>query len=183
MPPAAEQARQLVRRFDRNVDSALDRWPGHPAVDRLFYSASALGDHSLIWLFLGALRGLRSEQGWKAALRVGAGMGIESALVNLGIKSLFQRGRPSWEGSRPHGLRQPRTSAFPSGHATSAFTAAGLLADQDRWWPAYYLLAGVVSSSRVYVRIHHASDVLAGAMVGVVLGRVGRRLVRLPPAA
>ena len=183
MPPVAEQARQLVRRFDQNVDTALDRWPGHPAVDRLFYGASALGDHSLIWLILGALRGLRSEQGWKAALRVGAGMGIESALVNLGIKSLFQRGRPEWEGSRPHGLRQPRTSAFPSGHATSAFTGAGLLAEHDRWWPAYYLLAAIVSGSRVYVRIHHASDVLAGVAVGIVLGRVGRRLAPLPSPA
>ena len=179
MPRPDQRARQLVRHLDEGVDAALDRWPGHPAVDRLFYAASALGDHSLIWLILGVVRGLRSDEGWKAALRVGAGMGMESALVNLGIKSLFRRSRPSWEGNRPLGLRQPRTSAFPSGHATSAFTGAGLLSEGDPWWPAYYVVAAVVSASRVYVRIHHASDVLGGVVVGIVLGRLGRRLVPL----
>ena len=181
MPRPDEQARQLVRRLDQGVDVALDRWPGHPALDRLFYAASAVGDHSLIWLMLGAVRGLRSEHSWKAALRVGAVMGVESALVNLGIKSLFRRSRPSWEGSRPLGLRQPRTSAFPSGHATSAFTGAAVLSQDDPWWPAYYGVAAIVSASRVYVRIHHASDVLGGVVVGVLLGRLGRRLVPLEP--
>ena len=148
--------------------------------DRVFYGASALGDHSLIWLILGALRGLRAERHWTAAVRVGAGMAIESALVNLGIKSLFRRTRPAPETGRPLHLRQPKTSSFPSGHATSAFTGAGLLSEHDRLWPVYYAVAAVVSTSRVYVRIHHASDVLAGVAVGVLLGRLGRHLVRLP---
>ena len=37
----------------------------------------------------------------------------------------------------------------------------------------------VVAWSRVYVRIHHASDVLGGIAVGMVLGRVGRSLFPL----
>ncbi len=160
--------RELTRRLDDGVDGALDRWRGHPVPDRMFYGASALGDHSLIWLILAALRGLRSEHDVKAALRVGAGMGIESALVNLGIKSLFKRSRPTSGDERPLALRQPRTSSFPSGHATSAFTAAALLADGDPLWPVYYAVAVVVATSRMYVRIHHASDVLAGIAVGVV---------------
>ncbi|MDQ3573594.1 MAG: phosphatase PAP2 family protein [Actinomycetota bacterium] len=172
--------RRLVRRLDDGVESFLDRWRGHPVADRLFYGASALGDHSLIWLILGALRGLRAGRHGAAALRVAAGMGIESAVVNLGIKSLFRRTRPAPETSRPLRLRQPKTSSFPSGHATSAFTGAGLLADDDPLWPVYYAVAAVVATSRVYVRIHHASDVLAGVAVGVLLGRLGRRLVPLP---
>jgi undecaprenyl-diphosphatase len=172
--------RELVHRLDDGVEDALDRWRGHRRVDRLFYGASALGDHSLIWLILGALRGLRSEHDFKAALRVGAGMGVESALVNLGVKSLFNRTRPTSASERPLALRQPRTSSFPSGHATSAFTAAGLLSDGDPFWPGYYAAAVVVAASRVYVRIHHASDVLAGVALGLVLGRIGRRLVPLP---
>lgn len=148
--------------------------------DRLFYGASALGDHSLVWLLLAALRGLRSERDWLAALRAGAGIGLESALVNLGIKSLFRRGRPPSEAARPFPLRQPLTSAFPSGHATSAFCAAGLLSEDDRLWPLYYALAAAVALSRIHVRIHHASDVAGGIAVGVVLGRLGRRLMPLP---
>ena len=174
-------ARKRVADLDARVDTALDAWRGNLVADRLFYAASALGDHSLIWLILGALRGLRSEHDWKAAVRVGAGLGTESALVNLGIKSLFRRDRPPWEVARPLPLRRPRSSSFPSGHATSAFTAAGLLADDDPLWPAYYAIAVIVATSRVYVRAHHASDVLVGIPIGFLLGRLGRRLAPLPP--
>jgi undecaprenyl-diphosphatase len=183
MASPAHRAQQLVGRFDDAVEGVLERWRGNPAADRIFYGASALGDHSLIWLILGALRGLRGDHHWKAAIRVGAGMGIESALVNLGIKSLFRRSRPTSDTSRPLPLRQPKTSSFPSGHATSAFVGAGLLAEDDPLWPLYYAVAVVVATSRVYVRIHHASDVLAGVVVGIPLGRLGRRLVPLGAAA
>ena len=161
----------------------MDRLRGHRVADRLFYAASALGDHSLIWLMLAAGRGLRSEEDWKAALRLGAALGAESALVNLGIKSLFGRTRPVSQAPRPLPLRQPRTSAFPSGHGTSAFMAAGLLSEESSWWPAYYALAAIVATSRFYVRIHHASDVVGGIMIGIVLGQLVRRLVPLQASA
>lgn len=182
MPLATFKLPPSVDAFDKAVDVWFEHFRGHPALDRLFYGASAVGDHGLIWLILGALRGLRSEHDWHAAVRVGLGAGMESALVNGGIKSLFRRERPAFEGVRPLKLRQPRTSSFPSGHATSAFTAAGLLSEQDDLWPLYYLIAMIVAWSRVYVKIHHASDVIAGIAIGVALGRIGRRLKPLPPA-
>lgn len=175
------RARRQIADFDAHVDAAFERLRGNPVADRVFYGASAVADHSLGWLILGALRGLRSEHEWTAAVRVGAGVFLESALVNVGIKSLFRRTRPPWDVERPFPLRRPRTSSFPSGHATAAFTAAGLLADDDPLWPAYYALAVVVAGSRVHVRIHHASDVLGGVAIGIVLGRIGRRLAPLPP--
>jgi undecaprenyl-diphosphatase len=113
---------------------------------------------------------------------VGAGVAVESVVVNLGIKSLFRRKRPTWENPlpRPQHLRNPRTSSFPSGHATSAFTAAALLGEGDPLKPVYYGVAAIVAWSRVYVKIHHASDVVAGIAIGAVLGRIGRRLFPLP---
>ncbi|HZQ27929.1 MAG TPA: phosphatase PAP2 family protein [Acidimicrobiales bacterium] len=180
-PTLSPHARKRIADFDARVDQAFDRVRGNPVTDRVFYAASALGDHSLIWLMLGALRGLRSEHDWKAAVRVGVALGAESALVNVGIKSLFRRTRPPWETTpHPHRLRRPKTSSFPSGHATSAFTAAGLLSEDDPLWPVYYALAALVATSRVYVRIHHASDVVGGIPIGILLGRLGRRLLPLP---
>src|SRR5687768_18591990 len=99
--------RKRIAAFDARVDTALDRVRGNPVADRVMYAASALGDHSLVWLMFGALRGLRSEHDWKAAVRVGAGLGVESALVNVGIKSLFRRTRPPWQVDRPFQLRKP----------------------------------------------------------------------------
>jgi undecaprenyl-diphosphatase len=175
-------SRKRIAAFDAQVDNAFNRLRGHPAADRLFYAASELGDFSLIWFILGALRGLRSEHDWHAAVRVGGGLMIESVLVNGVIKSLFRRTRPPWDLERPLRLRRPRTSSFPSGHATSAFSAVGLLGEEDALWPLYYVIAVVVASSRVYVKVHHASDVIAGAAIGLALGRIGRKLVPLPPA-
>ena len=75
-------------------------------------------------------------------------------------------------------MHRPITSSFPSGHAASAFTAAMLLSDSPLA-PAYFVLAGLVATSRVYVKMHHASDVLVGAALGVAMGAVARRLLPL----
>ena len=180
--PTTTRVGAAVDAFDRRVDTEFDRLRGNPVADRIFYGASALGDHGLMWLLLGALRGLRSEHDWHAAVRLGAGVGVESAVVNLGIKSLYRRKRPAWELERPLHLRRPRTSSFPSGHATSAVPAAALLGDQDHLKPLYSVVAVVVAWSRVYVKIHHASDVVAGIVVGIGLGKLGKRLFPLPYA-
>ena len=84
---------------------------------------------------------------------------------------MFRRTRPVHVGPRPLHLRQPRTSSFPSGHATAAFFGAALLRDDDRLAPLYYAIAVIVAASRVHVKIHHASDVIGGIALGVGLGR------------
>ena len=160
-------------RFDRAVDAAFDRIRGNRVADAVMYGASAVGDHGILWVGLAALRAAR-ERDRAEAIRVTAVMAAESAMVNGGVKSLFRRVRPVAEGPRPFHLRIPRTSSFPSGHATSAFCAAAVLSEGDPAWPAYYALATVVAASRIHVRIHHASDVVAGVVVGAALGRVAR---------
>jgi len=169
--------RRRIDRFDDSVDAAVDIMRGNPHTDRLFYVASELGDFSLIWLVLGTAQGLRSEQAMRRALRLAAALGVESALVNVLVKTVVRRRRPVAEFARPLPLRVPRTTSFPSGHASAAFTAAALLSDGEP--PAvrrfYYLLAGVVATSRVYVKIHHASDVVGGAAIGAALGALARR--------
>lgn len=179
LPRLSPRTRRRIVDFDNAVEVQVARLRGNPVADRVFYTASSLGEHGTIWLMLGALRGLRSEHDWKAAVRVGVGVGVESAVVNLGVKSIFRRRRPVPTFVHPLPFRQPRTSSFPSGHATSAFTAAALLSEGDPLWPLYYAVATVVATSRVYVKIHHASDIVGGIAMGMVMGRIGRRLYPL----
>jgi len=47
----------------------------------------------------------------------------------------------------------------------------------------YYAVALVVAWSRVHVRVHHASDVVGGMVIGVALGEVAKRLAPLPGQA
>ena len=107
-------------------------------------------------------------------------LGAESLIVNQGVKRLFRRDRPTQTGDDRLQVRRPRTSSFPSGHASSAAFAAMVLSGWDgrRVGMAWWKIAAIVGISRAYVRIHHGSDVVAGALVGTLLGLVGRRIAR-----
>lgn len=181
-PPSPRRAeRRLVDAFDLRVDKELDRLRANPVIDRVMYAATELGDFALLWQLVVAARGLRSDRHAADAVRIAALLGIESVVVNGVIKSFFRRSRPAWEQERTYKIRQPRSSSFPSGHASSAFTAAALLSETDkRLTPLWYATAAVVATSRAHVRIHHASDVVGGIATGLVLGRVARRLWPAP---
>jgi undecaprenyl-diphosphatase len=157
------------------VDDAFDNLRGHPTIDRFMYGASELADFSLLWHIVGLARGLTSDKRADEAIRLSVILGGESLLVNGVIKSFFRRRRPAWEQPRAFRIRRPRSSSFPSGHASAAFTAATVLSEGSPWWPLYYAAAAVVGSSRTYVKIHHASDVVAGAATGLVIGRIARK--------
>ncbi len=169
-----------VARFDAAVDRAFDRLRANAAADRVFYTASELGDFSLIWHLLATARGLRRGDDLAGTARIVAIMGIESVVVNGAVKSLFRRSRPVADEPRPRHLRQPRTSSFPSGHASAATVFAIVAGEDDPWAPAYRAVAAVVAASRIHVRIHHPSDVVGGVVVGWVLGRTLRRVWPAP---
>jgi undecaprenyl-diphosphatase len=164
-----------VGAFDDAVDRWVDRYRRRE-LDPLFYGLSSAADHSLLWIAIGALRAARRGDP-AIGVRFAAAIGAESALTNGLVKLAFRRIRPASAppGPLPYGLRRPRTSAFPSGHATSAFMAAMLLSKGTGAAPAYFALASLVAASRVYVRMHHASDTLAGAVIGLALGQIAKR--------
>jgi len=175
---------QRGRALDATVDRALEVLRRSDLANRTFYAASALGDHGLIWHTIGAVRALRGDRQVAEAIRLSAVLGVESVLVNAGIKSMFRRTRPIHTTVRPLALRRPRTSSFPSGHATSAFCAAVLLSKAEpRLRPVWYATATVVAASRVHVRIHHTSDVVVGAALGYAFGHLAARVVPLPEPA
>jgi len=168
-----------VDRFDERADELLDLLRGHPAADRLFLAASHLGDFSLIWHLIGITRGIIKRRPDQVVV-LAASLGIESLVVNQGVKRLFSRERPTTTGHEHLVVRKPRTSSFPSGHASSAAFAATVLTGWDgkRWGALWFAIAAIVGTSRAYVRIHHASDVVAGAMCGALLGIAARRVLR-----
>ncbi len=151
-------------------------------VDRAMYALSELGDFSLIWHTGSVAWGLLGgPEGERAMLRLSGALAVEAAVVNGPVKALFGRSRPASETVRTHALRQPLTSSFPSGHASAAACAAILVA--DRRHPVASLIIGVlataVSASRIHVRIHHASDVVGGALIGGAFAVLVRRVLPL----
>jgi membrane-associated phospholipid phosphatase len=168
-----------VDAFDAAADALLEQLRDHPLADRLFLAASHLGDFSLIWHLASLIRGVARRRPDQAIV-LAAALGLESLIVNQGVKRLFRRTRPTTSGDARLQVRQPSTSAFPSGHASAAaFAAATLIAwDGRRWAPLWISLAAIVGVSRAYVKIHHPSDVVGGAVTGLALAALARPAIK-----
>jgi undecaprenyl-diphosphatase len=167
--------REAIVKFDGVVDRAVDSVRS-PTLDGIVYRLSSAADHSLLWHACGTVNAIARGDDVGYFIRFTGAMGLESLLTNGVVKTAFKRVRPrAYEDIVfSHGLHRPITSSFPSGHATAAFCAARLLGGGPGW----YTLAAAVASTRVYVRLHHASDVAAGAAFGLVLATALKRFVR-----
>ena len=105
--------------------------------------------------------------GWLVAL-------LGNAVLNPLLKLVFARSRPVHDPS----LAQAATGfSFPSGHSSGAMVAYGMLLYvllrvlPARWHPAAAMLAAALivttACSRVFLRVHFASDVAAGLLLGL----------------
>jgi membrane-associated phospholipid phosphatase len=95
-------------------------------------------------------------------------------LVTEVLKYCIGRGRPFVGGEAnafhfSHFAGNPAYYSFPSGHATTAFALALAV---SAVWPqarvAMAIYALIIAMSRLVLLAHHPSDVVAGAMVGIV---------------
>jgi len=161
--------------FDAYIDRRIEPFRNLRVVVLMFTVASAVGDFGLLWHGIGLIRAIGSIERLQDALIFSSMIGLESLTLNQGIKRFFRRTRPTKDGDVRFAVRTPSTSSFPSGHASSAFFSALVLTHWVAWpWMVlFYLFALIIATSRVGVRIHHASDVLAGALTGTVLGIIG----------
>jgi undecaprenyl-diphosphatase len=88
--------------------------------------------------------------------------------LSSGIKHLVDRARPPLDDAL---ITVPTSPSFPSGHATTAFAAAAVISVlSPRLRRPAFALAALVAASRVYLGVHYALDVLAGAALGTLVG-------------
>lgn len=164
-------------RFDDLIDTSVSRLRGRRTLDRTFYVLSETANHSLLWHGINLVDAtIGGPLHRRRALRRSVILGVEQALVNGVIKNIFRRDRPLPPEHAPHRLRTPRTTSFPSGHASAGACAATLLSQDLGAAPVWWTTAGIVSASRVYVGVHHASDVLGGLLLGRLLARAADKI-------
>ena len=134
-------------------------------------AATRMGDGSL-WASLAVIvivfGGARRFEALAAAVMAGSvGVGLF-----MKLKRVIGRKRPC--AIEPHcwaKLLPPDQFSFPSGHTITAFSVAMAL---DMFYPemrvGLVFCAGSIAASRVLLGMHFLSDVIAGAMLGTLLG-------------
>jgi undecaprenyl-diphosphatase len=141
-------------------------------MDRFMLWSTRMGDGGALWLLLSSLL-ICGEETRRAGFALFFCVTLCALVGNFAIKPIFKRTRPcNINFSLPMLLKRPADSSFPSCHTMTSFAAAmtvcqtgGLLGT------ASFLCASLISFSRMYLYVHYPSDVLIGAMIGVVAGR------------
>ncbi len=148
-----------------------------PLLTELFLPLTALGSVPVAALIVLLVH----RSGAHATARRAAATVMLAGATELVLNRVVQRPRPAVETLLPY---TPTTSSFPSGHATVAFALATALAqDRPGLRAPLYAVAVLVAVSRVYLGVHHPSDVVAGAVLGAGMGLlVARRGGRLAAA-
>lgn len=142
-----------------------------PAMNFLMPKITALGNGGAIWLL--AAGGLLCTKKYRqqGVLMLG-GLAVGLLMGNVILKNVAARPRPCWLDSSVRLLvASPTDYSFPSGHTLSSVIGAVILTRTNRRFGyAAIPLAALIAFSRLYLYVHFPSDVLAGAVLGVVIG-------------
>lgn len=159
--------------FDRALNYAAHRIDS-PFMGGFMKTVTHLGSFPIVVLLtVGiAVYAMRAKDRRGAWMAVGVVVAIE--LVNRLLKAYFERGRPDLFAL----ITLPDSYSYPSGHSSAATVAWGIAAIViGRIRPALLpwalsvavVVIALVGSSRVYLGVHWATDVLGGILLGVAL--------------
>jgi len=171
---------RMVEAGDHRLMRRVNRWRA-PRWLRLWMIAATRGGDGWLWYATGLAVALaggveRARALGAAALAVGAGIGLF-----LRLKRAFGRKRPC--ALEPHcwaTLLPPDQFSFPSGHTITAFAMTASLGEfYHAMLPGLFFCAISVALSRILLGMHFLSDVIAGAVLGGLLGYAAASLIHV----
>lgn len=151
----------------------------------IFQRITSLGDSGFIWIMITILL-LVIPKTRRLGLMAAASLLLSLLINNICLKNWIARTRP-YEVLDSLNLITKRAVdySFPSGHTASSFCTAVVLWKSSReykktgnqrfFFPplagvAVMALAVLISFSRLYVGVHYPTDVLGGAISGILIG-------------
>ena len=181
----------FLNEFIVNVDVAVYQFVDsimNPVLNVIMTFITHLGDTpGIIWWVIG-IGLLIPRKTRKLGILLIGGLAIASLINNVALKNLIERPRPynidpsvwinaGYKYEWPGLIDKSSSWSFPSGHTSTSIGAAFAMflgCFKNKKYLAIgiptLILSFLIGFSRIYVHVHYPTDVIAGAVVGLVGG-------------
>lgn len=152
----------------------------NPLLNPVMKAITHLGDAGIFWILLTVIL-LCFKKTRRAGIVSALALILSLVVNNLCLKNLVDRTRPY---ELIEGLKilvaKPADASFPSGHSGASFAAATAIFPwvSRRYGVPLLILAALIALSRLYVGVHFPTDVLAGTVIGILLGLAANGIFR-----
>ncbi|WP_294406387.1 phosphatase PAP2 family protein [uncultured Clostridium sp.] len=164
---------RLIEKYDIKAAKFINSHFQHKKLDPLMKFFTYLGNLGLLWIGISILFMLKHESR-KTGFVLICSLLLTTILGEGIIKHIVKRKRPFIKMNICDQLiiGTPSTYSFPSGHTASSFAAAAVfLAIDSSISMIIVLIATLIGLSRIYLKVHYVSDVICGALLGLLCGR------------
>ena len=165
---------EAVTAWDASVITAIYENVHSAFLTMFFRIVTLLGEGGIFWIAVAVIL-LFFKKPRRSGICIGASLLIGVIVGNGIIKNVVARPRPydAIEGIESV-VSHLSDYSFPSGHSLCCFEAATALAmNRTRWAIPAYVGAVLVAVSRLFLFVHYPTDVICGALLGVLFGVLG----------
>ncbi len=160
---------EFINSIDSQIMLFVQEYIRNPVLSAIFVPFTRSGDGGILLMIIGiVLTAIKKTRKTGIVFLVSLAAGY---LINdIILKNIFERSRPFTSIEQLETLiRQPVSFSFPSGHTATTFSCAVSLLYMNRRYGIFAILYAVLMAfSRVYVGVHYPTDILCGAMVGIL---------------
>ena len=188
----------FLNEFIVNIDVAIYQFVDSimsPVLNEIMTFITHLGDTpGIIWWVIGIILLIPRKTRKLGVLLIG-GLAVASLINNVALKNVIERPRPynidpsiwknaGYEYVWPGLIDKSSSWSFPSGHTSTSIGAAFAMflgCFKNKKYLAIgiptLILSFLIGFSRIYVHVHYPTDVIAGAVVGLIGGFLAYLLI------
>lgn len=160
----------FIQNIENNIILHLyDFMSNSPILKEFFSILTRLGDGGFIWITIGLIF-LIKKSTRKFGIIMLISLLIGDIIGNSFLKNLIGRNRPFIQLNLIPLINPPFGYSFPSGHSLSSFIGATSIFNWNKKLGIFaYILATLISISRVLLSVHYVSDIFVGALLGIII--------------
>lgn len=168
----------LIQSIDISVLRFIREFIANPVLDFLMPIITLIGEHGLLWIITAIIL-LLFKKTRKAGFVMALSLIFGLIFINKTIKPLVGRIRPYVYDDVPILIKALRDGSFPSGHTACCFEGAFsfIFCGYKKLGRISLILAILVAISRLYLYVHYPTDVIVGALLGVLFAYVSYLIV------